>query len=99
MAIDNVQAVRQLSELTSHLKEETRYLEEELSSEYSFEEIVGQRLMRSSKRLPKASRLAMATLDAFSAWITKRPIVSLTTRVTSRAATLRFGSLIQTTLA
>lgn len=41
LAIDNVQAVRQISDLTTRLREEKQYLEEELRTEYSFEEIVG----------------------------------------------------------
>ena len=44
LAIDNVNAIRQISELTDKLKEEKRYLEEELRTEYSFEEIVGESL-------------------------------------------------------
>jgi formate hydrogenlyase transcriptional activator len=42
LAIDNVQAVRQISSLTSKLRKEKQYLEEELQTEYSFEEIVGE---------------------------------------------------------
>ena len=42
VAIDNVQAFRQISELTTKLTEEKRYLEEELRTEYGFEEIVGE---------------------------------------------------------
>ena len=42
VAIDNVQAYRQISELTQKLAEEKRYLEEELRTEYGFEEIVGE---------------------------------------------------------
>jgi formate hydrogenlyase transcriptional activator len=41
VAVDNVYAFRQISELSDKLKEEKRYLEEELRTEYSFEEIVG----------------------------------------------------------
>lgn len=41
VAIDNVQAFQQFSDLTSKLTEEKRYLEEELRTEYGFEEIVG----------------------------------------------------------
>ena len=41
LAIDNVQAVREISNLTTKLREEKQYLEEELRTEYSFEEIVG----------------------------------------------------------
>ena len=44
LAIDNVNAMRRISELTDKLKEEKRYLEEELRTEYSFEEIVGDSL-------------------------------------------------------
>jgi transcriptional regulator with GAF, ATPase, and Fis domain len=40
-AVDNVRAFRQISEMTSKLAEEKRYLEEELRTEYGFEEIVG----------------------------------------------------------
>lgn len=42
LAIDNVQAFRQISNLTERLMEEKRYLEEELRTEYSFEEIIGE---------------------------------------------------------
>jgi len=42
LAIDNVQAARQIADLTHKLQEEKRYLEEELRTEYSFEEIVGE---------------------------------------------------------
>lgn len=42
LAVDNVNAFRQISDLTNKLKEEKRYLEEELRTEYSFEEIVGE---------------------------------------------------------
>lgn len=42
LAIDNVQAFRQISDLTNKLTEEKRYLEEELRTEYGFEEIVGE---------------------------------------------------------
>ena len=41
-AVDNVRAFRQISEMTSKLTEEKRYLEEELRTEYGFEEIVGE---------------------------------------------------------
>ncbi len=41
LTIQGVSAARQLSALTQKLKEEKRYLEEELRTEYSFEEIVG----------------------------------------------------------
>jgi formate hydrogenlyase transcriptional activator len=41
-AIDNVYAFRQISELSNKLKEEKRYLEEEIRTEYCFEEIVGE---------------------------------------------------------
>jgi formate hydrogenlyase transcriptional activator len=41
LTIDSVHATRQLAALASRLKEEKRYLEEELRTEYSFEEIVG----------------------------------------------------------
>ena len=40
--IDNVQAYRQISDLTRKLAEEKKYLEEELRTEYGFEEIVGE---------------------------------------------------------
>ncbi len=42
LAIDNVQAIRQIEDLTTKLREEKHYLEEELRTEYSFEEIVGE---------------------------------------------------------
>ncbi|MBV8674465.1 MAG: sigma 54-interacting transcriptional regulator [Acidobacteriaceae bacterium] len=42
VAIDNAQAFRQITELTHKLSEEKRYLEEELRTEYGFEEIVGE---------------------------------------------------------
>jgi formate hydrogenlyase transcriptional activator len=42
VTIDNVQAVRQITDLTHKLAEEKRYLEEELRTEYGFEEIVGE---------------------------------------------------------
>ncbi|HUY81144.1 MAG TPA: sigma 54-interacting transcriptional regulator [Acidobacteriaceae bacterium] len=42
LAIDNVQAAQQISNLTAKLREEKQYLEEELRTEYSFEEIVGE---------------------------------------------------------
>jgi len=41
IAIDSVQASQQILELSHKLKEEKRYLEEEIRTEYSFEEIVG----------------------------------------------------------
>ncbi|WP_058186471.1 sigma 54-interacting transcriptional regulator [Terracidiphilus gabretensis] len=41
-AVDNVRAFRQISEMTTKLAEEKRYLEEELRTEYGFEEIVGE---------------------------------------------------------
>lgn len=41
LALDNAEAVRQLSRLTGELKEQKRYLEEELRTEHSFDEIVG----------------------------------------------------------
>ena len=41
-AVDNVRAFRQISEMTNKLAEEKRYLEEELRTEYGFEEIVGE---------------------------------------------------------
>jgi PAS domain S-box-containing protein len=41
LTIQGVNAARQLSAQTQRLKEEKRYLEEELRTEYSFEEIVG----------------------------------------------------------
>lgn len=40
--IDNVQANRQISDYTRKLAEEKKYLEEELRTEYGFEEIVGE---------------------------------------------------------
>ena len=41
LTIQGINAARQLSAQTQKLKEEKRYLEEELRTEYSFEEIVG----------------------------------------------------------
>jgi len=41
VTIDNVQAYRQISDNTRKLAEEKKYLEEELRTEYGFEEIVG----------------------------------------------------------
>ena len=41
ITIDNVQAYRQISDNTRKLAEEKKYLEEELRTEYGFEEIVG----------------------------------------------------------
>lgn len=41
LTIQGVNAVRKLSVLTDKLREEKKYLEEELRTEYSFEEIVG----------------------------------------------------------
>ena len=41
VAVDSVQASQQILELSNRLKEEKRYLEEEIRTEYSFEEIVG----------------------------------------------------------
>jgi PAS domain S-box-containing protein len=41
IAMDNALAFRQLAELRDRLSQEKRYLEEELRTEYSFEEIVG----------------------------------------------------------
>jgi transcriptional regulator with GAF, ATPase, and Fis domain len=42
LTMQGVNAARQLSSLTDKLRQEKRYLEEELRTEYSFEEIVGQ---------------------------------------------------------
>ena len=42
LTMQGVNAARQLSSLTEKLQQEKRYLEEELHTEYSFEEIVGQ---------------------------------------------------------
>lgn len=42
LTMQGVNAARQLSSLTDKLNQEKRYLEEELHTEYSFEEIVGQ---------------------------------------------------------
>lgn len=42
VAVDNANAFRQITELTDKLKEQKRYLEEELQTEYSFDEIVGE---------------------------------------------------------
>lgn len=41
-AIDNVYSSQKIAELSDRWKEEKRYLEEELRTEYSFEEIVGE---------------------------------------------------------
>ncbi len=41
-AIDNVYSSQKIAELSERLQEEKRYLEEELRTEYSFEEIVGE---------------------------------------------------------
>jgi formate hydrogenlyase transcriptional activator len=41
LALDNAEAFRQMSDLTDRLEEEKEYLEEELRTEYNFEEIVG----------------------------------------------------------
>ena len=42
IAIDNAETFRQVAELKDRLSEEKAYLEEELRTEYSFEEIVGE---------------------------------------------------------
>jgi len=42
VTVDNVQAYRQISDNTRKLAEEKKYLEEELRTEYGFEEIVGE---------------------------------------------------------
>ncbi|HLI30781.1 MAG TPA: sigma 54-interacting transcriptional regulator [Terriglobia bacterium] len=42
LAIDNAVAFRQITELNDRLAEEKQYLEDELRTEYNFEEIVGQ---------------------------------------------------------
>jgi formate hydrogenlyase transcriptional activator len=59
LAIDNVQAVRQITNLTEKLQEEKRYLEEELRTEYSFEEIVGE--SQSLKRVLKQVEIVAPT--------------------------------------
>lgn len=41
-ALDNVQAYQRIAGLASKLQEEKRYLEEEIQTEYGFEEIVGE---------------------------------------------------------
>ena len=53
VAIDNIHVSQQMLELSNKLKEERRYLEEEIRTEYSFEEIVGQSssLMRVLKQV------------------------------------------------
>lgn len=42
LAVDNALAFRQIAELRDKLAEEKRYLEDEIQSEYNFEEIVGE---------------------------------------------------------
>jgi len=42
LAVDNMQAYEAISRLRSQLEEENRYLQEEIKSDYNFEEIVGQ---------------------------------------------------------
>lgn len=42
VTLDNTSVLQQIAGLSDRLKEEKRYLEEELRTEYSFEEIVGQ---------------------------------------------------------
>lgn len=42
LAVDNATAVSQMSGLTQRLMEEKRYLEDELRTEYNFEEIIGE---------------------------------------------------------
>ncbi len=42
LAVDNAMAFRQITELNDRLAEEKQYLEDELRTEYNFEEIVGQ---------------------------------------------------------
>ena len=57
IAVDNALAFRQIAELRDRLNQEKRYLEEELHTEYSFEEIVGKspRLKRSLKLVEKVA--------------------------------------------
>jgi formate hydrogenlyase transcriptional activator len=59
LAIDNVQAVRQIADLTNKLQEEKRYLEEELCTEYSCEEIVGE--SRGLKQVLKQAEIVAPT--------------------------------------
>ena len=42
LAVDNMRAYEEISRLRSQLEEENRYLQEEIKSEYNFEEIVGE---------------------------------------------------------
>ena len=42
LAVDNAQAFRQIAELNDRLAEEKQYLEDEVRTEYNFEEIVGE---------------------------------------------------------
>jgi formate hydrogenlyase transcriptional activator len=42
LAVDNMQAYEEISRLRSQLEEENRYLQDEIKSDYNFEEIVGQ---------------------------------------------------------
>ncbi len=51
MALDNAMAFERVSELTRRLAEEKKYLEDELRTEYNFEEIVGE--SRALKRVLK----------------------------------------------
>jgi formate hydrogenlyase transcriptional activator len=59
LTIDNAQAFRQLADLTSRLADEKRYLEEELKTEYNFDEIVGE--SQALKRVLKQVETVAAT--------------------------------------
>ncbi len=59
LTIDNAQAFRQLADLTSRLAGEKRYLEEELKTEYNFDEIVGE--SQALKRVLKQVETVAAT--------------------------------------
>jgi PAS domain S-box-containing protein len=59
LTLDNAQAFRQLADLTSRLAGEKRYLEEELKTEYNFDEIVGE--SQALKRVLKQVETVAAT--------------------------------------
>ncbi len=59
LTIDNAQAFRQLADLNSRLAGEKRYLEEELKTEYNFDEIVGE--SQTLKRVLKQVETVAAT--------------------------------------
>ncbi len=59
IAIDNAQAFRQLDELKDRLAEEKLYLEDELRTEYNFDEIVGE--SSSLKRVLKQAETVAST--------------------------------------